>query len=253
MRANAIQATAAFLSRSSQRVSCASSRASSSALVDRPARYRPSRPTPLGRFLAVSSLNEPLVGEALADRPADQAVKARQRMVLDVALIEAERKFIDVARKMLRAGRVIDAVNAALKNSEHAFNSVRASLAANVFACLVVDRDVNVALFFNAGIGRAFVAVDGRAGLDILDDGAVNDRSAYRSAWRQRDRRARACQEPASCRQSRDRLSASSTHACSALCRQHRFRQFQRCLAAFPVSSRTPRAAGAERTKPTFA
>ncbi len=64
------------------------------------------------------SLGEPFVGQALARSTVNKAIEARHRVIFDVAFIEPEGKFIDVTGKMLRAGVVIDAVQAALEDGK---------------------------------------------------------------------------------------------------------------------------------------
>lgn len=67
-------------------------------------------------LLAASvSLDQPLVSKALALRSGHEAIEPRQGMVLDVAFVQAERKFIDVAIKMLCAGMMIDADDSTLQ------------------------------------------------------------------------------------------------------------------------------------------
>jgi hypothetical protein len=53
------------------------------------------------------SLRQSLIYQPLARRPIHKAIKARQSMIIDVAFIQAERKFIDVTSKMFFAGMVI--------------------------------------------------------------------------------------------------------------------------------------------------
>jgi hypothetical protein len=139
------------------------SRDSSLASVYRPAQYQPLRPTPSASL--VRSLNEPLVCEALASRCADQAIKARHRMVLNVALIEAESKFVNVAVKVLRAGVMIDANKAPLKDCENAFDAVRRRIATHIFASAVIDGFVRDAR--NVAIDGRFVGVDRRTRLNM--------------------------------------------------------------------------------------
>jgi hypothetical protein len=55
------------------------------------------------------SLCEPLISQPFAGNAVNEAIKPRECMVLHVALVKPERKFIDVAIKMLWAGVVINA------------------------------------------------------------------------------------------------------------------------------------------------
>jgi hypothetical protein len=54
----------------------------------------------------VFSCDQSLVGEAFASHARDKAVKPCKGVVSHVAVIETERKFIDIAAKVLRAGVV---------------------------------------------------------------------------------------------------------------------------------------------------
>jgi hypothetical protein len=82
-------------------VSSASSRASSLASACKPRRHRQWRRAPLARFLAsASSLNERLVCEPLPGRSVNETFEPRQGVILDVALVQPEPKFANVAVKM---------------------------------------------------------------------------------------------------------------------------------------------------------
>ena len=61
------------------------------------------------------------------------------RVVFHVTFVQAERKLVNVAAEMLRAGVVIDADQAALQNGEDAFNAVRRDIVADIFAVAVID------------------------------------------------------------------------------------------------------------------
>src|SRR6267143_245702 len=47
------------------------------------------------------SLREPLVRQSLAGNTIHEAIKPRQRMVLDVAFVKPKRKLVNIAAKML--------------------------------------------------------------------------------------------------------------------------------------------------------
>ena len=78
-----------------------------SALADRRALRRQWRPVLLA--VSVLSLDQRLVGQPLASNAVHETVEARQGVVLDVAFVQPEGKFIDVAAKVFLAGVVIDA------------------------------------------------------------------------------------------------------------------------------------------------
>ena len=75
----------------------------------RPRRDRQWRQAPLARSPGSLSLNQRLVCEPFASHAIYEAIEPRQGVVLDVALIQPERKFVNVAVKMFRAGVMIDA------------------------------------------------------------------------------------------------------------------------------------------------
>lgn len=86
------------------------------------------------------SLNKPFVGQPLAGRAINKAVEPRQRVVLDVAFVQSKRKFIDVAPKVLRAGTVINANQAALESSENTLCSIGCHIISYIFTGAVIDR-----------------------------------------------------------------------------------------------------------------
>jgi hypothetical protein len=118
------------------------------------------------------SLCESLVSQTLAGNTVNEAVEPRQGVVLDVAFIEAEGKFIDVAAKVLFAGMMIGANAAALENGKNAFDAVRGYAVANVFAGTVIDCIVIEAI--DAGISAGFIGVQHRSSLDILMNSALD-------------------------------------------------------------------------------
>jgi hypothetical protein len=134
----------------------ASSRTSSLALAYMPRQHRRLRRAPLARSLGASSLNERLVCEPLSGRSVYEAVEPRQGMVLDIALVQPERKFIDVAVQMLRTGVMIDADQPALQDGKDAFDAVRRHVFANIFASAVIDGIVDKADIADARVRAAF-------------------------------------------------------------------------------------------------
>jgi hypothetical protein len=136
------------------------------ALAYRPRRCPQSRPAPSARSLALS-LNERLVCEPLARRAIYEAFDPRQGVVLDVALIQPERKFVNVAVQMLRAGVMIDANQAALQDGKDALDPVRCHVFANIFAIAVIDGIVDKAGVSDARVRAAFVGMQRRSGLDM--------------------------------------------------------------------------------------
>src|ERR1039458_1125018 len=99
------------------------------------------RPAPSLRSLPVRgalSCDQPRISQPLARHPGDHAVEALKTVALHVALIQPERKFVQVARQMLGADFVIDAVDASFQDSPNAFDAVSSGLAACVFASRMV-------------------------------------------------------------------------------------------------------------------
>jgi hypothetical protein len=171
-------------SQSSPRVSCDSSRVSTSALVCTPRRHLQLRRAPLARSPGASSLNERLVRESFPRSPIYETIEPRQGVVLDVALVQPERKFINVAVKMLRAGVMIDANKTTLQDGKNAFDAVGCRLAANVFASAVIDCVVDKASTADTGIRAPLVGMQGRASLDMPVNGGL-DRLSIRRLDRQ--------------------------------------------------------------------
>jgi hypothetical protein len=127
-------------------------------------------------LLAVSalSLDQPLIGQALSSDTVDETIKPRHGVVFDVPFIQAECKFIDVSVKMLRAGVMINADQAALENRENAFHPIRGHVIPNIFARTMVDRSVLEARTFDADIRASFVGVQDRTGFNMPIDSGLD-------------------------------------------------------------------------------
>jgi hypothetical protein len=139
--ANANQATEAYLSRFSRRAFFASSRASSLVSVYRRAQHPRLRQAPLVYSpVRASSLGQRLICQTLSGHVFHKTVKACERMVFHVTLIEPEGEFIDIAAKMLRARMVIYSDQAAFENGENAFDTVCGDVAAYELPCFMIDR-----------------------------------------------------------------------------------------------------------------
>jgi hypothetical protein len=110
-----------------------------SALVDRRAPHRQSNRVLLA--VAVLSLDQRLISQPLASHAVNEAIKPRQGMVLHVAFVQTERKFINVAAKMFFARMMIDAVDTALHYGENAFNAVCGHVVTDVFALVSCSND----------------------------------------------------------------------------------------------------------------
>lgn len=153
-----------------------------------------------------SSLDQCLVGEALASRAGHEAIEPVQSVPLHVAVIQAEGKFVNVAAQVLFAGVVIDADQAALHDREHTFDAVGGHVIADVFAFAVVDGFVVEKQPAKATVNASLIGVQRRASGDVLVDFGVQGRHVgvlYRHrlhaalcarAWRQR-RSCRPCHD----------------------------------------------------------
>jgi hypothetical protein len=95
-------------------------------------------------------------------------------MVFDVAFVQPERKFVNVAVQMLRAGVLIDANQAALQDGKDAFNPVRCHVIADIFACAVIDRIVDKANIADARVRAPFVGMQGRTHFDMPVNGGLD-------------------------------------------------------------------------------
>jgi hypothetical protein len=158
---------------------------SSSASVDRPALHPQSRLVLL--VVSVLSLDQRPVSQPLPGDTIHKAIEPRQGVIFDVAFVQPEGKFIDVAVEMLLAGVMIDTDQAAFENRENAFDSVCGHIIADIFALTVIDRIMIEGQASNADIRAGFVGVDRRTNLDILKDHGL-DRLGVCSGDRHGDR-----------------------------------------------------------------
>jgi len=170
---NVNPALAAFLLQSAPRVSFVSLRALSLVLACRPRRCQRLRSAPQARPVLVS-LDQSLIREALPGSAGYEAIEPCYRVVLHVAFVQAKRELVNIAIQMLRAGVMIDANKAALKDGKDAFDSVSRHVIANILARAVVDRGVNIARIFNADISAKLVSVQRRTCFNMLMDCSLN-------------------------------------------------------------------------------
>src|ERR1700674_4618660 len=150
-------------------VVCASLRERISALA-----YRP-EPHPLShQALSALSLNQFLVSDAPTGNCRNEAVEPRERMILDVAFVQAESKFIDVAAKMFRAGVMIDADQTALEHRENTLDAVRGHSGPDKLAFAMIDRIMSEEDTIKAVVASGFLSMDGRADFDPFMDFGLN-------------------------------------------------------------------------------
>src|SRR3990167_8571315 len=119
------------------------------------------------------SCDQFLVGDAALGGCGDQVIQALEGVALHVALVQAESELAHVPAKVLFAGVVIDAMQAALEDRPQAFDAVGVYVVPDVLARAVVDRGALEEQPAKALIGRAFVAVDRAARLNVLVDRPV--------------------------------------------------------------------------------
>jgi hypothetical protein len=101
-----------------------------------------------------------IAASAITGDTVHETIEPRQGVVFDVAFVQAERKFVNVAVEMLLAGVMIDAINAALHDCKNALDPVRGHAIADVFALAVIDRIVIEGQASNANIRASLVRVD---------------------------------------------------------------------------------------------
>lgn len=143
-----------------------------SALADTPAPRPRFDPAPSGA--SVCSCDQLLVGDALAGGRGYHRIEPSEGLALDVALVQSEGKLVEVAPRMLAAGVVINANDAAFHDRENAFDAVRCDVAAHVFARRVVDRIVAEEQPADAIVDSRIVRVEHRTDFDIRMDGLAH-------------------------------------------------------------------------------
>jgi hypothetical protein len=151
--------------RDARAFSCVSSQESISDLVCRP------EPYPLSRqALRAVSLDQFLIGDALTSHGRREAVQPRQGMILDVALVQPEGKLINVPAKMLWAGVMVDADQAALENREDTLDAVGSYATANELALAVIDGIVSKEQTIETEVPSGFVGMDSRTDFNPFMD-----------------------------------------------------------------------------------
>ena len=120
-----------------------------------------------------SSRSKLFVGDAAASGRCDQVVQPLEVMALHVAFVQAEGELVHVPTKVLLAGMVVHAMQAALQDRPDAFDAVGVYAVPDVLSRAVVDRGALEEQPAEALIGRVLVAVDHAPRLDVLVDRAV--------------------------------------------------------------------------------
>src|SRR5574338_1627240 len=106
------------------------------------------------------------IGEATANRRAEQAGEPLHGVAAHVAVVEAEGELADVADKVLGADVVIGADQATLEDRKDALHAVRGYAVADVFAEAVIDAPLAVVEAVQRTIDRRFVGMQFRASID---------------------------------------------------------------------------------------
>src|SRR5260370_18420490 len=164
-----------FSSRSSPLGGPPSLLAGFSVSVGKRAPHRRWRRAPLGFSEPwARSLDQRLVGEPLPDNAVNETVEPLERMPLDVAFVQPERKFINVPAKMLWTRVMVDADQPALQDRENALDAVGRYVVADEFGSAVVDGFMIEEQTSEATVSRELVGVQRRAGLDVPMDCAMN-------------------------------------------------------------------------------
>src|SRR5579872_28593 len=128
------------------------------------------------------SSDEPLVGEPLSGTGHHEAVQALHRVSRDVPLVEAKRKFIDVAEQVLFAGVMVDAMQPAFQDGPDTLDGVSGDRTTGKLSGAVVDPLVTIEQAVQVVVRAVLIGVDRRANfhravdlvLDSVDAGRVN-------------------------------------------------------------------------------
>src|ERR1700730_8941369 len=155
----------------SGRAFCASLLVSTSALAYRPAPYRRLHPAPLTPSVTGAlSFYQRLICQTLSGNASHEAIEPSERVVLNIAFVQAEGKFINIAAKMLLARMMIDADKPALENRENAFDTVCSNIVAGELSSFVIDRCMVESQHIEALICASFIRVNCGTGFDLPND-----------------------------------------------------------------------------------
>ena len=111
------------------------------------------------------------IGDPLPGGGADETIQAVQGVALHVPIVEAEGEFVDVAPQVLRAGLVVDAMNAPLHHGKDALDAVGCDIAPGVLPGAVIDALMAEEQPVQAIEDGRFICVKGRAKGDLGMDG----------------------------------------------------------------------------------
>ena len=105
-----------------------------------------------------------------------QAVQPVKCVSFDVAFVQPECEFVNVAIQVLRAGVMVDAMQPTLHYSPDRLYAVRGDVPAHIFTRAMVDSLAVKEQPVQSVVGGGFVGVERRAGFDVGMDGAVQCR-----------------------------------------------------------------------------
>lgn len=135
--------------------------------------YRTKRHRQSCRGLAAPSRDQLLVSDAASYRRIYKTIEPVQGVRLNVAVVQAERKFINITAQMLVARMVIDAMQTALQHGPNAFDAVGAHAISDVLARTVVDGFVSIEHRSKTAIACMLVCMQRSAKFDIGMDVVV--------------------------------------------------------------------------------
>ena len=115
-----------------------------------------------------------LVGDALARYGVNQAVQPFKSVALDVSFVQPERELLNVAVKVLRAGRMVHADDSAFQDRPDCLNRVSVNDPLRVLTSAVIDAIGAEEKPIQIGVGWGFVRVDRRAHFNLLVDLLLN-------------------------------------------------------------------------------
>src|SRR6266568_1081564 len=117
---------------------------------------------------------EPFVSEPLSCYRVHERVEALEGVASDVALIQPERKFVNVASKMLFADLVVDTVQSTLEDCPDALNAVCGGVPANVLTRRVVNALLAKEQTVQVVVGSMLIGEESRADFDVAVNGVLD-------------------------------------------------------------------------------
>lgn len=119
------------------------------------------------------SCRQPRVCEPLAVHSADEGIQPRQRVILHLAIVQAEGDFIDVPSKMFGRDVMPSSDHAPLEDGPDRFDGVRVDAAFGVLAFAVVDAAMVEPKAVQPVVALRLIRADQRTGLHMSVDGPM--------------------------------------------------------------------------------